>query len=937
MKSGKKKISEEFIQELRTATFGYLPEADFEILLKNIEKEISAGYFSPGVESNLRRIISSLFDRASFLIDSLKYPHYLQILFAIAVNSNYLTDIIIRNPEYLYWIVSPDNLNSRLSYSYLKKTIRDSLIKFRSFNARVNFLRSLKRREMLRTGVNDILRNSPLKETTEQLSVLAKVINEELFALCFDEISERYGVKIKAAKYCLVALGKLGGDELNYSSDVDFMLIFDKNRQSGKTEYFQILTDAAHLFIQTSTAMTDKGYIYRVDFRLRPDGRNSPLCRTLKDYLRYYESRGEDWERQMLIKMSFAGGSRKLYESFSGYITNFIYPHSFSRSPLEQIAIMKSNIEKHTGDRENVKTFSGGIRDIEFAVQALQLLNGGKNENIRSGNTTDSIHLLQNNGLLSSDEAALFLSAYEFYRRTEHYLQLMNDTQTHIIPQSGEILEKLSIFMGFKNTASFLSKVDLTRKAVRKVFISITGQKDDEAPASSLETISFTDRKKALNNYRYLQGGYGLLEQKLFDSQTINAFQAIEEDLFEFLSGSFAPDTVLDNFARIIRNRPLPSIWYNEFRDRFLFTSFLTMCERCQKAVDMSVTDKSLGDLLLSRKIFEKITGEEVNLPVTHMVFILAVQFSLGFLDHARVSGILSCFLRQKITGICARHIKDYDFCVLSMGSFAAGEMTFASDLDLVFVAEDVQKYPDIEKDFQKLLSEIQEGVRPFETDFRLRPEGKSAQIVWDIKSYNEYIEKRIQTWELQSLTKLRLVCGSSRLFETFKEKLLDKIRKSDAEKIKTDIIEMRKKTEKQLAAMPQSHFGNFFSLKKSRGGITDIEFAVQYIKLTNPEIFEKTTGESLYAALKFLIDFSDNFFSFETLKENCSLFKSLEFHNQILFNINTSILPLDNAKRYILARAAGFRDLREFESALPGRARANREITERVFRGKTK
>ncbi|MGE5680468.1 MAG: hypothetical protein ACM34K_06255 [Bacillota bacterium] len=934
MKNKDNRISDSLIKDLKAATTGYLSTEDFGILVSRFNDEVRKGYYSPGVESNIHRIIFSLFDRVSFLSDAVRFPHYIQIVTAISTNSNYLTDIIIRNPEYLYWVVSPENLKGCLSEVYLKKLIHDSLLKFKSFNARINFLKAIKRREILRIGVNDIIGNNDLKKTTEQLSILARVINDELFLLCYNEILTKYEIKSKSIRYCLIALGKLGGNELNYSSDVDFILFFDKNSAAGKLEYFEILNEAALLFIKTSSTITDKGYIYRVDFRLRPDGRNSPLCRTLKDYLRYYESRGEDWERQMLIKMSFAGGSRKLYDTFNNYIQNFIYPHSFSVSPLEQISVMKSNIEKHSAGKEDVKLFSGGIRDIEFSVQALQLLNGGSLKDVRTGNTLEAIQRLESHNLLSSDETALFISAYVFYRKIEHFLQLMNDTQTHVIPGPGETLDKLSSYMGFKSSSAFQNKVEHTRKEVRKIFISITGQKDNSKD-NSIEGIKFSDLKKSQSNYKYLQSGYGLLEQKQFDSQTISAFQQIEPELIHFLMESASPDIVLDNFARIIKTRPLPSIWYHEFRDKSLFNSFLKICELCQKAVDMTVTDRSLGDLILSRRVFIKEPGAPEDLTVPQAIFILSIQFSLGFITHDKVSSSLARLLSKVISDTCSRQTMPYKYFIAAMGSFGSSDMSFSSDADLIIVAENLNDYPDIQTDFQKLTAQLQDKIRPFELDYRLRPEGKSGQLVWDIKNYMEYIDKRIQTWELQSHTKLRFICGDSLLFNRLIEKAAQKTELSSKEKLKADILEMRKKIDKQVQSSPQSNFQGFFNVKKSRGGITDIEFALQFIILSEPGVFHKTHGKSTLKNLNFLLDFSEKFHSFVALKNGFSFLKSIELQLQILFNITTSVLPLDAARRQILSNVLGFADQKEFEAALLKITKINKDLVEDIWYAK--
>ena len=165
--------------------------------------------------------------------------------------------------------------------------------------------------------MNDILGYADIKTTISQLSILAKTLATQLFANCYDLILSKYKIKKTNRNYTLIALGKLGGDELNYSSDIDLVLIFDKNIMiNNRKEYFELLTESLQLFIESSNTITENGYLYRVDFRLRPDGKSSPLCRTINDTLHYYETRGEDWERQMLIKASYVMGDKKLYQKF---------------------------------------------------------------------------------------------------------------------------------------------------------------------------------------------------------------------------------------------------------------------------------------------------------------------------------------------------------------------------------------------------------------------------------------------------------------------------------------------------------------------------------------------------------------------------------------------------------------------------------------------
>jgi glutamate-ammonia-ligase adenylyltransferase len=410
------KISKEFEDKLAGLSAGVLSSDEFEKLINIFEDEISRNYFTPSSEANLFRIIQGTYDKVFLIRECIRYPHYVEILTSIAANSNYLTDILVINPEYFYWIVNPSTLNSNLAEAEVefKKEIKSTLSMFTSFRAKISAIKTIKKKELLRIGLRDIYLTIPVNSIINELSILAVHLSRELFSICYKEILKKYSIHQPPGKYCLASLGKLGGNELNYSSDIDLILFYDKERKSRNRKYLsELLTETTQLFLKTSSEISG-GFLYRIDFRLRPDGRNSPLCRSLQEYLSYYESRGEDWERQMLIKVNFLGGSKKLYKEFIDLLTPFIYPAVLSISPKKQILKMKGSLERQIKEEENIKLIYGGIRDIEFSVQALQLLNGGKIVGIRNGNTLEAIEELEKVKLISKREAKTFSDAYIF-------------------------------------------------------------------------------------------------------------------------------------------------------------------------------------------------------------------------------------------------------------------------------------------------------------------------------------------------------------------------------------------------------------------------------------------------------------------------------------------------------------------------------------------
>jgi glutamate-ammonia-ligase adenylyltransferase len=915
LKTKKTALSDEFLTQLVEICAGYLPSETFDDLVIMLQSEISNHYFTRSSESNLLRIISGMYDKYSFLTDCTKYPHYLEIIVSISCNSNYLTDILVRNPEYFYWIVNPSNLEPKLNLEDFEKSVNSSLSYYKTFTSKVNFFRSLKRKEILRIGLKDILKLADLEEITGSISILAKVIASKLFELCLEEIKLKYQINILKNKYCMIALGKLGGNELNYSSDIDLIIFFDEDRVIKNKHYSELLTEAIYLFIESASSITSSGFIFRVDFRLRPDGRNSPLCRSLTDYLSYYESRGEDWERQMLIKAGFIGGSIDLYNKFINYLSPFIFPSSFSTSPTEQIKKLKKNIERNLGGEENIKLLPGGIRDIEFSVQALQLLNGGKWKDLRTGNTLSAISLLRERNLLTDEETSFLKDAYIFYRKIEHFLQLMNDKQTHTIPSDADMLNKISAYLELSDIKQFKEKLKDNRNHVTRIYHSIMGKEVKVKSKVDISEINFENKKKSLQDFTFLREGKGLLGQKEFDERTIAAFQSIEADVIEYLKAAINPDTALQNFVRVIRHSDFPVIWYKELCDKKFLRSFLTICEYAQRSIDLCAEDRELTELLLNRKAFEMITPETFSQQtVKRIYFALSLQFILGIIKHEEVCKIISAFNKQIIKQVVSDFIKKkypkLEYFLAGLGSMGSEEMTFNSDIDFIFVVIDLKAMPNAEKVFQNLLSQIRNALAPIEVDCRLRPEGKSSTLVWDLQSYDTYIQKRLRVWELQAFTKISFVCGNQNLFNSFLDSLRKRIENEKRSSIVSEIKEMRKK-------LHPSDLGGKLSLsnlKKSSGGLIDIEFIVQFLALLSGDNFSLAAGKGVNAVTAFSevqISKDDS----KSLLENYGFLKRLDLLNQVIFHTSTSLLPSDKKKLTMLAKQMQFESVESFQN----------------------
>lgn len=946
-------LTPEFTNRFFDLIHGYLSPEEMDGLYSILEAETQRYHFHRGCENNFFRIIENSYNKTALLRDFLRYPLQIEVVVAIAANSNYLTDVLVRNPEFIYRILDPSHLESVLERNFYRELIFNSTSKQKSFDARLHHLKTAKRREILSTGVKDLISFVDLRRATGELSVMATVICEALFLSCLEKTLFHYGIcgagfsELSGAKsfpeeskslfdkltdFVVISLGKLGGGELNYSSDIDLIVVFNKNFKlpNGK-EYFELLHDTIILFTESAMTLNEAGFLFRVDFRLRPDGHAAPLARTLQDTILYYETRGENWERQMLIKAGFLCGSRELYKKFIDSVTPFIYPSGFFVTPQEQIKKLRNTMIRKIGDEKNIKLFSGGIRDIEFGVQALQLLNGGKNREVRSGNTLNAIGVLREMKILSSEESEIFSEAYIFYRKIEHYLQLMNDRQTHEIPSNGDLLKSMTRYLGFESNSDFDEKLQDFRKKVKKVYDSIIGVENSELN-EEVDFSFFKDQNRAKRNLKFLKEGKGLIEIKEFDSRVTSLFEEIEPKLIEKVIKREFPDQILENLAKIIQRTAFPSFWYEALKDEFVLDSVITLCEFSVFSVNMLLDDPSLKELVFSGKLFEEIEPEiDFNLGTKSILFLAASQFTLGFIDETKAARLISRTVRNQVINLIeSKSINKKGVFIASAGSFSTGEMNLYSDVDLIIVCDKMERHPELESWFIELLSVIRKELAPLTVDCRLRPEGKSGQLVWDIDAYSSYFEKRIEIWELQSLTKLSFLYGDHSLFYEFKTKYFERVASVNSEKLREATGSMRKR----LYPASLSGLTAPVDIIKGRGGTTDVEFIVQYLLLLHSGILKVLLDNgnreiiSVFKREGYLSPIQAEMFmsGFDFLKRT-------RLAVQCVYHTNNNQLP-SKQKGEILYKFLKFESYDEMAKAVQSTLKKNNDIFHQILTG---
>lgn len=411
-------------------------------------------------------------------------PRMLDLVCAIFGNSDSLAFTLVRDPLLLYWLAQQNALSTAPTRAGMDRTIRQSLEGVTATELRLDLLRRFRRREMLRIGVRDLVRLADVVETTASLSDLASVLIDAAYRIVDTDLRARHGIPMHQNRpgrwvetgFTVIAMGKLGGHELNYSSDVDVLYVCESHeggtrpaasrrtkatgpeqRRLSNEEYFEIL---ARELTKALTEQTHEGYVYRVDLRLRAEGSVGQLTRSLDDYAKYYRTRGQVWERLALLKAWPIAGSKEVGRSFIKMVRPFVLAPTSKQLDVEQglaiveeIRSVKERIDAKMAERgheqRNVKLGVGGIREIEFLVQTIQVLAVRRLPGILGRGTLGSLVRLQKAGILSGKQQADLTHAYQFLRDVEHKLQMVHDLQTHALPDQQKELERCAIRMGY--------------------------------------------------------------------------------------------------------------------------------------------------------------------------------------------------------------------------------------------------------------------------------------------------------------------------------------------------------------------------------------------------------------------------------------------------------------------------------------------------------
>jgi len=829
--------------------------------------------------------------------------------------SQYIGDVLERYPEMLLEFAASGRLKRALRADELALMFESELSPVLSETNFQQKLRVLRHRELVRIAWRDLTYTADLAETLAELSGLADVAICCTLSWARAALSVRYGEPMaedgSASHFGILGMGKLGGRELNFSSDVDLIFLYsdsgqtDGPRKISNEEYFRFL--GQHI-VGILSKTTPDGFVYRVDVRLRPFGDSGPLAVSLPALEGYLAQHGRDWERYAYVKARVINDWPEATSLYRDILRPFIYRRYLDYGVFSSLREMKSLIEAEVERKEfqdNIKLGRGGIREIEFIVQSLQLVRGGINEELQNRELLPSLAKLVRPGGLPKHAAAELAEAYCFLRRLENRLQAISDRQTHDMPTDELNRARLTLAMDFPDwsalTEEFSRYRDLVAGNFRNVVFRSADEVDSGEPANKLNhvweaavaddrlvatlaTLGYNDVPSVLERLKALResGFYHRLDEP--GRLRLDALMPL---VIEHAAVQSEPLQALTGVLRIVESIGRRSAYFsllNENPDAL--KRLVRLCGLSGFLVRQIASHPLLLDELLDQRIFLKapsrtdlksdldsrMRATPVNDPEARRdalrnfqqaaTFRVAVADLSGTLPLMKVSDrltdiaelVLQAGLDLASSELTVQYgwpscehegkTREAEFAIVAYGKLGGLELGYGSDLDLVFLHDssgdrqhtDGAKQLDNSTYFVRLTQRIihiltmsTSSGALYEVDTRLRPSGKSGLLVSSLSAFDRYQRDDAWTWEHQALIRGRAIAGSESMrsaFESLRKHVLTEYVHREA--LRDDVMQMRQRMRAELGKGTV----DLFDIKQDVGGVTDIEFIVQYLVL---------------------------------------------------------------------------------------------------------
>jgi [glutamine synthetase] adenylyltransferase / [glutamine synthetase]-adenylyl-L-tyrosine phosphorylase len=928
-------------------------------------------------------------------------PELARITSALFAGSQWAGEMVKKHPEWLLELISEERIRFPRRKEGLKREVQPWLDE--AFEVALSKLRLFKQREMLRIAARDLARLADASQITAEISDLADVCLNGVLRLCLGQLESKVGRPYHKdaaenwaqTEFAVFGLGKLGGEELNYSSDVDLMFAYSDEgsvfrepprkstpaqRALSAHQFYKRLVQS---FVGEVTRQTADGSLCRIDLRLRPEGDAGPLVRSLPSYENYYAQWGQTWERMMLIKARCVAGDESLAAEFLETVQPFRYPRSLNEGVLREIAAMKERTENEivkSGEIDrNVKLGRGGIREIEFVAQTLQLLHGGHVPFVQGRQTLPTLQKLVQYNFLDRAEAESLQSAYLFLRDVEHRLQMENNLQTHTIPADANARGRLGRLMGFKTTAAFEKARAGHAARVRASFDRLlrpdAPQRGESLPFPGefqgreaewkefLARHAFKDIERSLRLLNeFVHGpGYGHVSPR-----TVELGFRLLSRMFDLCPNPAAgrspskqnvlsdPDRVLARLDSFISAYGARAMLFEMWAaNPSLFDLLLWLFDRSEFLAERAIrTPDLVEDLMVSGRLRRRKDTSETLSELRHgrndpdqklwlrkyhqaELMRIGLREILGLADleqhEEELTALAEACLQYALEVVLKkRRQKSAPFVIVGLGKLGGHELNYGSDLDVTFVApnkaRDLPKLQQIAVEVMDLLTARTELGGAFQVDARLRPDGEKGLLVNTLNAYEEYYRHRAQLWELQALSRARPVAGDLKLGSEFESLVatITNLRTRPDKEWKGEIGRMRVRIEKERTPAGQ----DALAIKTGSGGLIDAEFIAQTICLEQGwrepntlRALQRARGEKALsiADAKKLID------NYRSLRRVEAILRRWSYEGE-------TVLPDDPAPFYRVSIRCGFDSPEQFRDAVAGYRRAIRDVYAKFF-----
>lgn len=838
-----------------------------------------------------------------YLDQARQYPEFSADLLAkTLLASDYAAHVLNQQTT----LIVQDYQHDQYAYSWdvdqLQQRLTDALLGVQDEASWMQAMRRLRQRLMFRWIWRDANGLTDVVQLTHELSDFADLSIQAALAYARVALVEKYGQPIgldgQVQDLIVIAMGKHGAQELNLSSDIDLIFAFDEAgettgnaRGKRQIEVQQFMIQWGQTVIRLLDQQTVDGFVWRVDMRLRPWGEGSPLALSHAALERYLEQHGREWERYAWIKARvIAGGSAG--EQLLAMTRPFVYRRYVDYSAFAAMREMKGMIAREVlrrNTQDNIKLGSGGIREIEFIVQAFQLIQGGARRELRGVSCLEMLDCLGELGMLPVDQVMHLRAAYLFLRRLEHAIQALQDQQTQQLPQDPDQQQRLAQVLGFVDWLGLLEQLEQHRAVVRLGFAEVIADRCPEAGALDLEQLEqrlfaqldpSTQQQIHLllspeqlaklpeQSAQRLRAVWPHLLQALLKLQRPQvALQHLIPLLEKVLRRSVYLVMLLENTGALYRlvNMLAASPWISEELVRYpvLLDEFLSadlhalpsrqdLADRLRQQllrIEPEDTEGQMRELRLFKKsevlavAASDVLAERPLMKVSDTLTDIAEVV----LDQALTLALQSMSARYGLPLRTDGERATLDtpaFAIIGYGKLGGIEMSYSSDLDIVFL-HDVDEQADTDgakpisgmlfatrlaqKVISLLTTQTLDG-RAYEIDTRLRPSGQAGMLVISLQGFEQYQLKSAWLWEHQALVRARGACGGARVLAAFaqiRQRILTLPR--DEMRVREEVREMRQKMRDHLGSSKAQREAGFFHLKHDAGGIVDIEFMAQY------------------------------------------------------------------------------------------------------------